>query len=270
MLLDFVVIFLSIEFILALACLTSCTHGIYKKSFTNNIPYQATYLMVGISVSVVRMCLLIIFESSFLYYSKLGIPELCPFINPNWRIVTILLSFYEIAYIVLYFSRFKYLRAVKTTDKILSIVTQSLLYLIPIMFIVFLYMGNSNGRDFNITPYLQSGTITYLTHRLPEAEYIDLFLSYVYIAYFVISIISLRNIILYKSKTVLASYGVFMFSIIIKRVLLGLSTEIFGKFDHFLLSLLGLTLSVFFVLMIFTGRYVLNGYNSNTSIKQQR
>jgi hypothetical protein len=266
MILNFAVVSLAIEFLLALTCLTCLIQGVYKKSLTKEIPYQTVYLLMGLLTAVVRVGLLVVYESSFLHYTSLGTPELCPYLNPNWRIATILLSFYEIAYTVLYFSRFRYLKAIKVSDKLGTICIQALLYLIPIMFIIFLYIGNSNTGNYDLTPYLNGGSIIYLTHRLPEAKYVNTFMSNVYFIYIIISLITIKNI-LNKSKLVIVSYSIFIFSIVIKILLskfIFMPSLMLDIIDRILLNF---TLDAFFIIMIFTGRHVLNEYDFDSTIK---
>jgi hypothetical protein len=173
------------------------------------------------------------------------------FLLPQWRIITILLAYYEVAYLMIYFCRFKFNKAVRTSDKLYTLVSHSLLYIVPVIFLLFLYIGNTNPRTVLDVSNLPS--ILPLTHQLPESTIVNSFMEYIFIIFFLLAIPPLKNIFT-KDISIRISYLLLIVSIIFKLFL-----SVFNAMDPGILILidrtgLNITLDLFFISLFFVIR----------------
>jgi hypothetical protein len=245
-----------IEIVLCGACIISYNKSIWKKQINQGTTvYQSAYLIAGLLCSFFRLTTIFSFELNYVILYSQGLQSSAWFINPNSRIFLALLSFYMVGYFILYFSRFSTLKAVQLKDKVYIIIIHALLYIVPIMFIVFLYFGPPNNGTITILSYLNNTTLPYI-FMIPEAVVTNYFLNYIYLFYFLLSLLFLVKL-LNSPIEIKISYILFIANILIRGIL---SLPFFVDDDIILIRyLLSFVLDGLFISLIITGRRIANG-----------
>jgi hypothetical protein len=201
--------------------------------------FQHIYFLLGLLCCFVRILLIYFYEQDFLIHGTNSV-----FLAPPWRIITILLSYYSAVYFVIYFSRFRFIRAVKTGDKIFTLISHTILYVVPIIFLTFLYFGNSNSHNYD---YTNIHSILPLTHQLPEATLANFSMGFIFVLILVLAIIPVKTIFVQKIS-IRISY-IFLIASIFLKSLFSFFSIFDLEFSRVSLSfvLIGLFASFFFV-----------------------
>jgi hypothetical protein len=247
--LNYDIISLSIETLLALGSLSLCWYNFAKKNLNDEIPYQIAYLLLGLLLCFIRVSGLLISEINFQYHKSLGMESSCLFLDINWRGSLLLLSFYETAYFIMYFNRFRFSRAVKERDKVFAIVIQTILFVVPAIYVVCVYLGDNSPHTYDLSAlYEKNKTILSLMHTVPELPFADSLIKNIYGTFFILAMIPVRKV-WNKQIEVKFAYIAFASSVFFK---IGssypVSTVLFNTLSRYLLNA---SLCIFFIFLFF-------------------
>jgi hypothetical protein len=200
--------------------------------------------------------MLLFAEINYTYLYSRGLEDLSPFLNVNLRIIIVFLSFYEITHLILYYTKFRFVRAIRISDKIFFIVFQIALYLTPILFTLAIYI-NTYNHNFDLTPYYKSyTTILVLIHQLPELEIANTSIVFLYFIFIILALIPIKTINK-KNKFIKASYIVFIMSIIYRLVcakLTLMSSDLLLLLNTIYRYSLNISVILFYIFIFFMSR----------------
>jgi hypothetical protein len=171
------------------------------------------------------------------------------------------MEFYEVNYIVLYFTRFRFDKALKKKDKVFFVIIQNCMNIIPFLWIVSVMIGN-NTLIMDLSPWYRNGTMFPLIILWPESALTNDLMRIVFIFYLILALLPI-NIMLNKHKHIKIAYFSFILTILFRIVLINLS---FVDSIFFILPNLGIIFSLiqnlFFVFIVVVGRGITNENNS--------
>jgi hypothetical protein len=255
---NFNILSLTIELLLASFCFISCIYYIHKKGLKHKISAQTVYLMISLFFVFTRILLLLISESIFVWHYQQGIEDQSFVLSHNWRIITVLLSFYEISYMIVYFNKFRFNRPIKVADKVFTVITQGLIYTIPILFLFALTLGGNNlGVD--LKPFYYNHSYLVLSHTLPESPLSQKLIEIIFILYVLLALIPIKTI-WQKHWLIKTTYILFLTTIFFKigcSNFIFVSKDILQMINSFYRFGLNISFNLFFIFMYFTGRFIL-------------
>lgn len=249
------------EIITIFICLIFTHKSIKTKSLESEIPYQISWLLVAIIISLAAAIMIFIAQINLD-----SLPENlrinCWYLDQNYRIALIILLLAKFDFFILYFTRFRFVRAIKVNDKITSMLMQIFVYSLQFAFIFSLILGPKYDNP-DLYEYIKFGNFSHILYQFPENPATDKFIDYVFICFFALSLVPIRTIL---SKHIIIKVMYFIFLSIIVQTIFHLFNIVSNSMSPLYISIIHIIITisnnVMFILLIFTGR-LLNDNNKH-------